>query len=124
MSANKTLSLELIESGRDIPLSELIFAKRVLDNYTAIACESSPKELLVEIREAAQGVEYFKSQESTCDARNYISGLFLKISDVDSFEEYKSVAAAPRQVLSEIIDDRAALLKHERELLLASGYNV
>lgn len=33
MSSSMILSESLIESGRDIPLKELLYAKRVLDNY-------------------------------------------------------------------------------------------
>ena len=49
MSSNNILSPTLIESGRDIPLQELLFAKRVLDNYLSVAQESSPIELLAEM---------------------------------------------------------------------------
>ncbi|TON90964.1 hypothetical protein CGH47_16270, partial [Vibrio parahaemolyticus] len=46
MSSSMILSESLIESGRDIPLKELLYAKRVLDNYMAVAKDTSPLELL------------------------------------------------------------------------------
>ncbi|EGA67934.1 hypothetical protein VISI1226_08404 [Vibrio sinaloensis DSM 21326] len=123
MSSSKTLSQALIESGRDIPLNELLFAKRVLDNYLAVAQESSPIELLAEMREAAQGVEYFKTDSNPCEARNVISAMFAEIESSSSFDEYKALAGKPRQALLELIEDRAQLIKHERGLLLAAGYD-
>jgi len=59
MSSSMILNEYLIESGRDIPLKELLYAKRVLDNYMVVAKESSPLELLAEMRSAAKQVEYF-----------------------------------------------------------------
>lgn len=123
MSSSNILSPALIESGRDIPLKELLFAKRVLDNYLAIAKESSPAELLAEMRDAAEGVEYFQVEDTTCEARNVITGMFKDINATQSFEDYKSLAAKPRQALHELIEDRAQLIKHERGLLLAAGYD-
>jgi hypothetical protein len=124
MSSSNILSSALIESGRDIPLNELLFAKRVLDNYLAMAQESSPIELLAEMRDAAKGVEYFKTEDSACETRNVVSDMFAKIDAVDSFEGYKSVAETPRQALHELIEDRAQLIAHERGLLLAAGYDL
>ncbi|WP_047049753.1 hypothetical protein [Vibrio mexicanus] len=123
MSSSNILSPTLIESGRDIPLNELLFAKRVLDNYIAIAKESSPAELLSEMRDAAKGVEYFQVVGTPCEARNVISDMFSAIDDTQSFDDYKSLAAKPRQALHELIEDRAQLIKHERGLLLAAGYD-
>lgn len=123
MSNSDLLSPELIESGRDIPLKELLFAKRVLDNYLAVAKESSPIELLAEMREAAKGVEYFKTEKHPCDARNVISTLFAAIDSAQSFDEYKTLAEKPRQVLDALVEDRALLIKYERGLLLAAGYD-
>lgn len=123
MSSSKILSAELIKSGRDIPLNELLFAKRVLDNYIAIAKETSPKELLAEMREAAQAVEYFKTETNSIEARNHISRMFAEIQNVDSFDAYKTTARPPQQALQELIDDRAQLIKHERGLLIAAGYD-
>ena len=114
----------MIESGRDIPLTELLFAKRVLDNYLAVAKETSPTELLVEMREAAKGVEYFKTESNPCEARNVISKMFEAIEDALSFEDFKTIASKPQQALHELIEDRAQLIKHERGLLLAAGYDL
>ncbi len=123
MSSSNILSPTLIESGRDIPLNELLFAKRVLDNYIAIAKESSPAELLSEMRDAAKGVEYFQAVGTPCEARNVISDMFKAIESTQSFDDYKALAAKPRQALHELIEDRAQLIKHERGLLLAAGYD-
>ncbi|MEZ8100957.1 hypothetical protein [Vibrio bivalvicida] len=123
MSSSNILSQALIESGRDIPLQELLFAKRVLDNYLAVAQETSPIELLAEMRDAAKGVEYFKADSSPCEARNVISKMFTAIDASQSFEDYKELAGKPRQALYELIEDRAQLIKHERGLLLAAGYD-
>lgn len=70
MSSSMILSESLIESGRDIPLKELLYAKRVLDNYMAVAKESSPLELLTEMKSAAKQVEYFTTTSNPCEARN------------------------------------------------------
>lgn len=123
MSSSNILTPELIESGRDIPLKELLFAKRVLDNYFAVAQETSPIELLAEMRDAAQAVEYFQTETNPCEARNVISAMFAAINASGSFEEFKAIAGKPRQALYELIEDRAQLIKHERELLLAAGYD-
>lgn len=123
MSSNNILSPTLIESGRDIPLKELLFAKRVLDNYLAVAQETSPIELLDEMRDAAKGVEYFKTDSNPCEARNVISEMFSAIDASNSFDDYKVLAGKPRQALNELIEDRAQLIKHERGLLLAAGYD-
>jgi|GEM_PF-1534494 len=123
MSSSNILSQALIESGRDIPLQELLFAKRVLDNYLAVAQDTSPIELLAEMRDAAKGVEYFKTDSSPCEARNVISKMFTAIDASQSFEDYKQLAGKPRQALHELIEDRAQLIKHERGLLLAAGYD-
>ncbi|MDK9735965.1 hypothetical protein KI655_01510 [Vibrio sp. D404a] len=124
MSSSQILDQALIESGRDIPLTELLFAKRVLDNYLAVAKESSPTELLVEMREAAQGVEYFKTETNPCEARNVISQMFEAIGAATTFEQYKTIASKPQQALHELIEDRAQLIKRERGLLLAAGYDL
>ena len=58
MSSSMILNESLIISGRDIPLKELLYAKRVLDNYMAVAKESSPLELLTEMKSAAKQVRH------------------------------------------------------------------
>ncbi|MGR5238643.1 hypothetical protein [Vibrio alfacsensis] len=123
MTSSMILSKALIESGRDIPLKELLYAKRVLDNYMAVAKESSPLELLTEMKVAARNVEYFTTSDNPCEARNVISGMIEKIGDAESFDAFKAQASTPSQALFELIEDRAQLIKHERELLLASGYD-
>ncbi|WP_070965743.1 hypothetical protein [Vibrio sonorensis] len=122
MDSNKILNDSLIVSGRDIPLNELVYAKRVLDNYMVVANDSSPVELLEEMKNAAKSVEYFKTTENPCEARNFISALFVKIESANTFEEFKTVAGEPSQALLELIQDRAQLIKQERDLLVASGY--
>ncbi len=124
MSSSNILSQDLIVSGRDIPLKELLFAKRVLDNYMTIATQNSPAELLTEMRDAAGSVEYFKVEDSSCEARNVISGLFQEINTVESFTQFKEQADKPSQALRELIEDRAQLIKQERDLLIASGYDI
>lgn len=123
MSSSMILSESLIESGRDIPLKELLYAKRVLDNYMAVAKDSSPLELLTEMKTAARHVEYFTTHDNPCEARNVISNMIEKIDEADSFEAFKTLAEVPSLALFELIEDRAQLIKHERELLLASGYD-
>ncbi len=123
MSSSMVLNESLIESGRDIPLTELLYAKRVLDNYMAVAKDSSPLELLAEMKAAAQQVEYFKAVNSPCEARNAISSMIDEIDQAGSFVEFKALAGKPSQALHELIEDRAQLIKRERELLLASGYD-
>ncbi|MFB1053528.1 hypothetical protein [Vibrio diabolicus] len=123
MSSSMILSESLIESGRDIPLKELLYAKRVLDNYMAVAKESSPLELLTEMKSAAKQVEYFTTTSNPCEARNVISQMIDKIDTAESFESFKALAGEPSLALNELIEDRAQLIKHERELLLASGYD-
>ncbi|MGY0613557.1 hypothetical protein [Vibrio sp. FJH11] len=123
MSSSMILSESLIESGRDIPLTELLYAKRVLDNYMAVAKDSSPLELLTEMKAAAQQVEYFKTFDNPCEARNAISSMIDEIGKATSFAEFKTFAGKPSQALNELIEDRAQLIKRERELLLASGYD-
>ncbi|MGR5195259.1 hypothetical protein ACPV4H_15295 [Vibrio rotiferianus] len=122
MSSSMILNESLIESGRDIPLQELLYAKRVLDNYMSVAKESSPLELLTEMKVAARKVEYFTTNDTPCEARNVISTMIDKIDSAESFEAFKQLASTPSQALNELIEDRAKLIKHERELLLASGY--
>ncbi|HHX8458742.1 hypothetical protein D8S93_04795 [Vibrio sp. VGrn 2] len=123
MSSSMILSESLIESGRDIPLKELLYAKRVLDNYMAVAKESSPLELLIEMKSAAKQVEYFTTTSNPCAARNVISQMIEKIDTAESFESFKALAGKPSLALNELIEDRAQLIKHEQELLLASGYD-
>ncbi|MDF5637947.1 hypothetical protein P3733_27710 [Vibrio parahaemolyticus] len=123
MSSSMILSESRIESGRDIPLKELLYAKRVLDNYMAVAKESSPLELLTEMKSAAKQVEYFTTTSNPCEARNVISQMIDKIDTAESFASFKALAGKPSQALNELIEDRAQLIKHERELLLASGYD-
>ncbi|TOI70279.1 hypothetical protein CGI54_26095, partial [Vibrio parahaemolyticus] len=36
---------------------------------------------------------------------------------------FKTLAGKPSQALNELIEDRAQLIRYERELLLASGYD-
>ncbi|MGR5131668.1 hypothetical protein [Vibrio alfacsensis] len=123
MSSSMILSESLIESGRDIPLKELLYAKRVLDNYMAVAKDTSPLELLTEMKTAARHVEYFTTHDNPCEARNVISNMIEEIDAADSFETFKTLAGVPSLALFELIEDRAQLIKHERELLLASGYD-
>ncbi|WJT08315.1 hypothetical protein [Vibrio harveyi] len=123
MSSSMILNESLIVSNRDIPLKELLYAKRVLDNYMAVAKESSPLELLTEMKSAAKQVEYFTTDDNPCEARNVISGMIDQIDSAESFDAFKSLAGKPSQALNELIEDRAQLIKHERELLLASGYD-
>jgi hypothetical protein len=117
------LNESLIVSGRYIPLKELLYAKRVLDNYMAVAKESSPLELLTEMKTAAKQVEYFTTESNPCEARNVISAMIDKVDTAESFDSFKALAGEPSQALNELIEDRAKLIKHERELLLASGYD-
>ncbi|GLR04081.1 hypothetical protein [Vibrio hyugaensis] len=123
MSSSMILNESLIVSGRDIPLKELLYAKRVLDNYMAVAKESSPLELLTEMKTAAKQVEYFTTDNNPCEARNVISAMIDKVETAESFASFKALAGEPSQALNELIEDRAKLIKHERELLLASGYD-
>lgn len=123
MSSSMILTESLIESGRDIPLKELLYAKRVLDNYMAVAKESSPLELLTEMKTAAKQVDYFTSDNTPCEARNVICQMISEIENAASFEDFKTLAGKPSLALNELIEDRAQLIKHERELLLASGYD-
>ncbi|CAH1546837.1 conserved hypothetical protein [Vibrio rotiferianus] len=122
MSSSMILNESLIVSGRDIPLKELLYAKRVLDNYMAVAKETSPLELLTEMKSAAKQVEYFTTDDNPCEARNVISSMIDEIGSAESFDAFKALAGKPSQALNELIEDRAKLIKHERELLLASGY--
>lgn len=123
MSSSTILTPALIESGRDIPLKELLFAKRVLHNYMAIAKDNSPSELLEEMKVAAKSVEYFKNETSPNEARNAISKLFGEIDAAESFDKFTLLAKCPYDILHELIEDRALLIKEERRLLLASGYD-
>ncbi|HAS6483560.1 TPA: hypothetical protein GRR69_13165 [Vibrio parahaemolyticus] len=123
MSSSMILSESLIESGRDIPLKELLYAKRVLDNYMAVAKDTSPLELLTEMKAAAKQVEYFTTDNNPCEARNVISSMIDEIDSADTFAAFKTLAGKPSQALNELIEDRAQLIRYERELLLASGYD-
>ncbi|QGT89658.1 hypothetical protein GNY17_01610 [Vibrio parahaemolyticus] len=123
MSSSMILSESLIESGRDIPLKELLYAKRVLDNYMAVAKDTSPLELLTEMKAAAKQVEYFTTNNNPCEARNVISSMIDEIDSAETFAAFKTLAGKPSQALNELIEDRAQLIKYERELLLASGYD-
>ncbi|ASO16120.1 TPA: hypothetical protein GRI80_17055 [Vibrio parahaemolyticus] len=123
MSSSMILSESLIESGRDIPLKELLYAKRVLDNYMAVAKDTSPLELLTEMKAAAKQVEYFTTNNNPCEARNVISSMIDKIDSAETFAAFKTLAGKPSQALNELIEDRAQLIRYERELLLASGYD-
>ncbi|EGQ8191823.1 hypothetical protein EM59_020070 [Vibrio parahaemolyticus] len=123
MSSSMILSESLIESGRDIPLKELLYAKRVLDNYMAVAKDTSPLELLTEMKAAAKQVEYFTTDNNPCEARNVISSMIDKIDSAETFAAFKTLAGKPSQALNELIEDRAQLIRYERELLLASGYD-
>ncbi|BCL73019.1 conserved hypothetical protein [Vibrio nigripulchritudo MADA3029] len=124
MSSNTILSQSLIVSGRDIPLKELLFAKRVLNNYMLIALDNSPAELLAEMKHAVNSVDYFKTDSDPCEARNAVSAMFKEVEAAESFEDFKSFAAKPSQALHELIEDRAQLIKQERDLLRESGYDV
>ncbi|EIJ6617210.1 hypothetical protein [Vibrio parahaemolyticus] len=123
MSSSMILSESLIESGRDIPLKELLYAKRVLDNYMAVAKDTSPLELLTEMKAAAKQVEYFTTDNNPCEARNVISSMIDEIDSAETFVAFKTLAGKPSQALNELIEDRAQLIRYERELLLASGYD-
>ncbi|EGR3414686.1 hypothetical protein CGI60_06485 [Vibrio parahaemolyticus] len=123
MSSSMILSESLIESGRDIPLKELLYAKRVLDNYMAVAKDTSPLELLTEMKAAAKQVEYFTTNNNPCEARNVISNMIDEIDSAETFAAFKTLAGKPSQALNELIEDRAQLIRYERELLLASGYD-
>ncbi|EGR3301757.1 hypothetical protein CGH87_07640 [Vibrio parahaemolyticus] len=123
MSSSMILSESLIESGRDIPLKELLYAKRVLDNYMAVAKDTSPLELLTEMKAAAKQVEYFTTDNNPCEARNVISSMIDEIDNAKTFAAFKTLAGKPSQALNELIEDRAQLIRYERELLLASGYD-
>ncbi|TOH51780.1 hypothetical protein CGI80_09600 [Vibrio parahaemolyticus] len=123
MSSSMILSESLIESGRDIPLKELLYAKRVLDNYMAVARDTSPLELLTEMKAAAKQVEYFTTDNNPCEARNVISSMIDEIESAETFAAFKTLAGKPSQALNELIEDRAQLIRYERELLLASGYD-
>ncbi|EGQ9059082.1 TPA: hypothetical protein GRR81_19990 [Vibrio parahaemolyticus] len=123
MSSSMILSESLIESGRDIPLKELLYAKRVLDNYMAVAKNTSPLELLTEMKAAAKQVEYFTTNNNPCEARNVISSMIDEIDSAETFAAFKTLAGKPSQALNELIEDRAQLIRYERELLLASGYD-
>ncbi|TOM31865.1 hypothetical protein CGH80_18680 [Vibrio parahaemolyticus] len=123
MSSSMILSESLIESGRDIPLKELLYAKRVLDNYMAVAKDTSPLELLTEMKAAAKQVEYFTTNNNPCEARNVISSMIDEIDSAETFTAFKTLAGKPSQALNELIEDRAQLIRYERELLLASGYD-
>ncbi|TOL79554.1 hypothetical protein CGH91_20710, partial [Vibrio parahaemolyticus] len=85
MSSSMILSESLIESGRDIPLKELLYAKRVLDNYMAVAKDASPLELLTEMKAAAKQVEYFTTDNNPCEARNVISSMIDEIDSAETF---------------------------------------
>lgn len=124
MTSSNILTQELIESGRDIPLKELLLAKRVLENYMAIATEHSPKELLPEMISAVTGLDYFNVENSACEARNLISKMLKDVNQVESFDQFTGFAQKPKTALNELIEDRAILIKHERDLLLSSGYDV
>jgi hypothetical protein len=50
--------------------------------------------------------------------------MFEAIEDALSFEDFKTIASKPQQALHELIEDRAQLIKHERGLLLAAGYDL
>ena len=89
----------------------------------AVAKESSPLELLTEMKSAAKQVEYFTTNDNPCEARNVISSMIDEIDSAESFDSFKALAGKPSQALNELIEDRAQLIKHERELLLASGYD-
>ncbi|AWG83757.1 hypothetical protein [Vibrio parahaemolyticus] len=123
MSSSMILSESLIESGRDIPLKELLYAKRVLDNYMAVAKDTSPLELLTEMKAAAKQVEYFTTDNNPCEARNVISSMIDEIDNAETFAAFKTLAGKPSQALNELIEDRAQLIRYERELLLTSGYD-
>ncbi|EGR0312488.1 hypothetical protein FL840_04265 [Vibrio parahaemolyticus] len=123
MSSSMILSESLIESGRDIPLKELLYAKRVLDNYMTVAKDTSPLELLTEMKAAAKQVEYFTTDNNPCEARNVISSMIDEIDSAETFAAFKTLAGKPSQALNELIEDRAQLIRYERELLLASGYD-
>ncbi|EIE1211526.1 hypothetical protein [Vibrio parahaemolyticus] len=123
MSSSMILRESLIESGRDIPLKELLYAKRVLDNYMAVAKDTSPLELLTEMKAAAKQVKYFTTDNNPCEARNVISSMIDEIDSAETFAAFKTLAGKPSQALNELIEDRAQLIRYERELLLASGYD-
>ncbi len=124
MSSSTILTPTQIISGRDIPLKELLFAKRLIDNYTLVAQKASPAELLAEMKEAVESIEYFKTTDDPCEVRNVISSALKGVTDVDSFESFVAFTQSPSQALHELIEDRAELIKKERELLISSGYEI
>ncbi|MDG3084614.1 hypothetical protein P7F88_00290 [Vibrio hannami] len=124
MSNGNILTQSQIESGRDIPLKELLYAKRVFDNYLLIAKGSRPVELLAEMKEAVKGVEYFKTDSDPCEARNVLSAMFAEVETSESFEQFNELAKNPCAALDVLIEDRVLLIKKERELLVKYGYDV
>ncbi|WED20656.1 hypothetical protein L3Q72_08325 [Vibrio sp. JC009] len=124
MSSTTMLTEEQIISGRDIPLNELLYAKRVFHNYMLIGKESSPVELLAEMKEAIKGLEYFNTSDDPCEARNVLSSMFAEVEPADSFESFNTLAAKPFQAVNELVEDRVQLIKKERQLLLDAGYDV
>ncbi|MBW3696856.1 hypothetical protein EK599_14245 [Vibrio sp. T187] len=123
MNSPTILSNDLIVSGRDIPLKELLFAKKVVHNYMLVAKSGSPVELLPEINSAIEGIEYFKTEADPCQARNVISTMLSKV-DTGSFEQFHGSASTPSQALDELIEDRVQLIKKERQILFEAGYDV
>jgi hypothetical protein len=124
MASSNILSQPQIVSGRDIPLKELLYAKRVFDNYMLVAKENRPPELLDEMKSAVKGVEYFTTESDPCEARNVLSAMFAKVEAADSFPQFIELATPPCQGLDELIRDRIVLINNERELLVKSGYDV
>ncbi|PMK04265.1 hypothetical protein [Vibrio sp. 10N.261.55.A7] len=124
MSSTTLLTQEQIISGRDIPLKELLFAKKVFHNYMLIAKETSPIELLPEMKEAIKRVEYFQTKTDPCEARNLLSALFTEVEIAESFQHFNDLAGKPTQALNELIEDRVQLIKKERHLLAEAGYDV
>ncbi|WP_375751755.1 hypothetical protein [Vibrio sp. HN007] len=124
MSSSNILTQSQIISGRDIPLKELLYAKRVFDNYLLIAKGNKPVELLAEMKDAVKGVEYFKTESDPCEARNVLSAMFAEVEASDSFEQFENLSQKPCAALDELIQDRILLIKTERELLFKYGYDV
>lgn len=124
MTSSTILSQSQIISGRDIPLKELLYAKRVFDNYTLVAKESRPPELLDEMKAAVKGVDYFCTENDPCEARNVLSAMFAAVDAADGFQRFIELASVPCQALDELIRDRIVLINNERELLVKSGYDV
>ena len=112
----------LILSDRDIPLKDLLFAKKIIDNYDLIITKASPAELLAEMQHAIRQIHYFTTTQSPCEARNALSREISSIQQSVSYIEFKQAITPALSLLNAFIDDRAKLISQEHNLLLAAGY--